>query len=224
MRDHLGVFNVSSDLKFAKGILLLDDCEGTFTWSFTGTDANAAASFAAAAAFMGTNGMLATTGDDSPAEDDTLQIVKYVEVPESGLVVFRVKFGLPDVSIVKGVNVLINIHRDSKVYAAGLLYLPDTPGGYYLGDDGGYHEVAAWANAVPDHAWQMAEIVVDINDLKYISGLLNGVPADLSAMAVYDGGVSAGRFMTIGLNVTAAGAAAAIVYFDNIYVGEFLHI
>ena len=223
-RDHLGVFNISSDLKFAKGILLLDDCEGTCNWIAAGTDANMTVTYETVAAFMGLKGLQLFSGDADPAEDDYVGAVKWVQVPESGLFVLRTKVGFPDVSDVKSVSIGINLYKDTRLYAAGMRYLPNTPAGAYLNSGGTYTAITEFANAVTDNAWINMELVMDINDLTYVSANQNGVEKDLAGIEFYDSGADTGRMVAISLVAITTGANAATVYFDSIYAGEFINL
>jgi hypothetical protein len=224
MRDHLGNFMVSSNLQFARGILLLDDCEGTCTWQKSGTDANVAVTFETAAAFMGTTGLQLFSGDADPAADDIATAYKATGFPESGLVVCRARIASPDLTKVKQVWWGVSVIDGTTLYDATVRWVPNTPAFAYRDTAGDWQAIAALAYGTYALNWCLWELVVDVRAMAYRSVLFNGTRVDLAGIGLYDQGAVAKRELQIGVSVVCLGAAAATLYLDTVYAGEFLEV
>jgi len=224
MRDHLGNFMMASDLQFARGVLLLDDCEGTCTWDATITDANATVTYETAAAFMGTKGLQLFSGDADPAEDDQVVGHKLFGLPESGLLVMRARIASPDISLWKAISVLL-MHQDAaQTYYGEVRFTPADGKVYYSDVGGSMVEIAALLGVQIDGMFVTYELVVDCLAHTYVSVMVNGLRADLADVALYNPAVSTARYAGCSVAGLVAGAAAATLYVDSVYVGEFLHV
>lgn len=224
MRDHLGGFNVSGDLQFAKGISILDDCSGTCTWRVVGTGADPAGTYETAAAFVGLKGMQIKTRVTDPAANDLCTVSKVVALPDSGLLVFRAKFSLVAKGVLSGLTFGMDVENGSRRYQGAVAYYPNGP---ILGwdDSGGTGpEVAAGAFSMDADAWFGMEIVVDCNAYKYVSAQFAHVDLGIGGEGMYDGGATTVKQVEAYMRIGAVGAAAATVYADSIYLGEFLNV
>ena len=223
-RDHLGNFMVSSNLGFARGILLLDDCEGTFTWIATGTGGDDIHAFATVAAFLGLNGMHLRTRVTNPAADDVVSVAKYFGYPEGGLIVLRLRLSSPDWSKVKRIGVGLNLDDGIRVYDPYVVLHPVTHRVEYHDALGNEVQAVAFDCTLQNNGWFTLELAISALDKDYVALAFNGTRVDLSAVALHDAGASAGRCAWCWIDVLAQGANAATAYFDNIYVGEFLDL
>jgi len=223
-RDHLGQFMVSSALGFGRGILLLDDCEGTFNWTVSGTGGDDVHEFATAAAFMGLKGMRLKTRTTGAAANDYVAAARAVGHGEGGLLVIRARVASPDVSVVKNLVMQVTHCDGVNDYSANINIRMSAGTVAYL-------DAAAAAVAMPDlaqtftdGAWFTIELVLDVLTHEYLECFCNGTRVDLAGAGVYDVGASTERGAIVSLSVIAVGAAPAEMYADNIYVGEYLDL
>jgi hypothetical protein len=222
MRDFLPGFNVGSDMGFARGVLLLEDCEGAFTWSIIGTGGDDVHTFAAAAAFMGAYGMQLKTRTTNPAENDYVEAYKFMGFPESKLVVVRLRWASPDLTKVKSFVVDLYLRDGATTWQASLRFDTVNHLVKYLNAAGGSTTIVGMGWTEYPLQFVTAELVIDANAMEYLSVMANGVRAELPDQGLYEVGAETYRACDVGLTVTAAGAAPAEVYVDSVYVGEFL--
>lgn len=223
-RDHIGSFNVSSGLSFARGILLLDDCEGTCNYIKSGTGADPVVDFAAAAAFIGTNGLRIQTRSTTPAQYDIASATKLISLPGSDYVLWRMMCMFPDVSLVEQVALRMYVYYLTNIWQAELRFTPNTPVMQYVNSAGAAANITALSKGVQDNQWFDIELAIDLGKLTYLSARYNGSEADLSAFALYDTGNSALSTLKLNVEIGSAGAAQATAYFDQIYCGEYQNL
>lgn len=223
-RDHLGQFMMGSNLGFAKGVQLLEDCEGTCNWVVAGTGGDDVHAFATAAAFRGLNGMQIKTRTTDAAAADYVSVSRYMGWPESGLVVYRLRFALPDTTKVLAFAANLYLRNGVRVYQAGFKWLPNTPIAYYLGAAGAWVEMATVTWVALNLQWVIVEVVVDALSFEYRSVAANGVRVALDGVGLYDAAADTLRGCDCNVQVAAIGANAAEAYFDDVYVGEFLEV
>jgi len=224
MRDHLGQFVLSSNLQFARGILLLDDCEGTCTWTASATDANATVTFDTAAAFIGVNGLKLFSGDADPAENDYVAATKYLSPPEAGLLCFRARLASPDISLLKTIDIILYYCDGSHLYQFSLRYTVADGSIKYYPASGTLTAIPTLATPINDLQWVNIELIADTRDLAYISARFNGIYASLAGIAPYDTGADTTRRLDLRIITTIAGATEGTLYADCIYAGEFEQI
>lgn len=220
MRDHLGNYQISSDLTFARGILLLDDCEGTFTWIVLGTGGDDVHAYATPAAFMGLNGLRMKTRVTAAAQNDYLDVHKFVGVPESGLLVYRTRLCFPNLTGQASVNMNVAFYNASREWRAMLSVVPATGAVSYYDSAGGMTAVAGLAGLLPAVGWATMELVLDLNTMEYVEAAWDGNRVSLAGIGMYDLGVSTDRAVYVGISIIASAAPPAEIYADNIYVGE----
>ena len=220
-RDWFGSIPIVDGLGFARGIMVLDDCEGTCTWVISGTGGDDVHEFAVAAAFQGTYGLRLATRATGAAADDYVQAVKVFGFPESGLLVARVKIGSVDVSDVKTARLNLQWSNGVKGYSASVHLMMSAGTAQYLNSAGTYTAIACLAQTFSDQAWYTLELAVDCIDNEYVGVFFNGTRVDLADIDVYEAGADTERGAKVGLAVYAVGANQAEIQVDNIYVGEF---
>jgi len=224
MRDNLGNPVWSGKPEFARGVLALDDCEGTFTYENSGTGGDDVHEYATAAAFTGLRGLRMKTRTTSAAADDTLACYKWIGMPESGLIVIRAKIALVAVAPVKSIGIDIRPNNGARQYLATLKSSPNTPKVEYRTTAGAFVEIATMAYNSLALAFIDYEIVIDCRTMTYLSVAWNGIRADLKTIPLENVGAVAARQAAFGIDLYAIGAAPAEVYLDNIYIGEYLDI
>jgi hypothetical protein len=221
-RDFLPGFNVASNMGFAKGVLLLEDCEGTFNWIVDGTGGDDVHAFATAAAFMGTNGMQLKTRATNPAEDDNLCVKKWVGFPESGLLVVRMRLCMVDVSAFGSVQLWGEVADGETAYAWEFWIMPGMGHCYYHSAAGPLVAIDGLDAMPVDASWFLVEAVLDLKAMEYVSLTVNGVRADLAGLAIVTGEAATERYNCVAITIATAGAAPCELYADHIYVGEFV--
>ena len=220
-RDFVGRFNVSSDLSFARGVLLLEDCEGTFTWRTSGTGVGWASTFETAAAFFGTKGMQVLTRIGTPAEDDISVATRGLPAPVQEVMTLRWRMSAPDVSVVKRMLVEMVFRDGAKEWRGGIEYRPNEPVWNYRNSAGGVTAITGAVNSISDADWVQGEFTLDLKAHQYTEARLQGRIHPMVGVAMQEVGASTDRMAHVQVTVYAAGAVQAIAYFDNIYVGEF---
>lgn len=223
-RDHLGQFMVSSSLGFARGILILEDCEGTMNWTVSGTGGDDVHAFATAMAFMGTYGLSMATRTTAAAQNDLLQVVKLVGYPETGLLVLRARLMFPDLTGAASVNLVCAAFNGVREWVGMLSIIPATGVVSYYNSVGGMTNVAGLAGLIQANGWATMELVVDMLRMEYIEAAWNGRRADLSGASLNDAAATTYRECRIGLSIVASAAPPARLAADNIYAGEFLDV
>ena len=91
MREFQARVPIGSNMMFARGVLLLDDCDGTLGWVASGTGGDDVHAFSTDYAFSGVNSLKLVTRTTGAAAGDTLTVARVVEYPESGLLVYRAR-------------------------------------------------------------------------------------------------------------------------------------
>jgi len=215
---------VSSNLGFARGVLLLEDCEGTFTWVDSGTGGDDVHEFATAAAFMGLQGMRLKTRTTGAAANDYVMVSKPMGYPESGLCVARARIAVPALAAVGGFTLAVVARNGTRRWQGELVVSPNAPTVEYLNAAGAWTAVAALAYAPVVFGFVTLEVALDLRSMEYVEGAWNGARADLAGVSMYDAAADTARGLTLAVSVRAAGAAAAELYADNLYVGEFLDV
>ncbi len=223
-RDHVGLYPVSSQMGFSRGIILLDDAEGTFNWTVTGTGSDFAASYETDAAFMGTKGIKLVTKTTTPAENDSCQIERFMPYPEADLLTMRMRCCLPLVSNVKYVMFSVYTYDGERLYQAEMLWQPKDGGVYMAVEHLQSIEIPGSNWEVVNGAWVTMEFTVNLKDKKYISAMFNGTRADMSAHLIEVLSASTKRYMRINAKVVADGAAQTTIYCDFIYAGEYVEL
>jgi hypothetical protein len=224
MRDNLGNPQFSGRPEFSRGILLLDDCEGTCNWVASGTGANYSATYDTAAALTGLKGLKLATRPLTPAADDECVATRLMSYPESGMLVFRCAATSTDLTKVKSIGILLQVKNGTNAYYANLLWSPTTGHVTYLDAAGAEIEIPALETLSESLAFLQIEIVVDALAMQYIEVAFNGRRASLAGIGLYDAGAFPGRDVALQIQVIAVGADPAIAYVDNIYCGEYLNI
>jgi len=222
MRDYFGNLPIVSSMGFMRGIMVLDDCEGTMTWIVTGTGGDDVHAYETAAAWQGEKGLHLKTRTTATAQDDWVHLQKIFDHPASGLLVARLRLCTPDAAKTKSIIVTLRDDDGSQQYAAAIMLAPATNKIYYLNSAGAYVELTAIPQTFANYNWYTLELAADCRTHKYLHVRFNGLSADLSAQAMYNDAATSGRSAQLRLLVTAAVTGPGEAYMDNIYVGEYL--
>jgi len=223
-RDFLGNFNVSSDMQFSRGILLLDDMEGTDLWTASGNAGDYDVSLDTAAAFFGTKGLNMKSRVTSPASGDYVKALRLIPFPGSDLCVIRFRVCLPDVSKLDKFRLLVQFFRSSRSRIAGLEYHPNDPDLKYQDSVAGWTVLSGYDQAVVDGEWFTMELALDLATAKYIHVELNGIRTDFTEPFFDNSDASGYRYCQFSFYAYTAGAAAVSAYVDAVYCGEFLDV
>lgn len=219
--EHVGNYPIVGDMKFARGMLLLDDCEGTYNWANTGTGGDFAGSFETTAGFFGTKGLKMLTKSTTPAENDYMQILRKVPLPEANLVVWRMLIRVPDISDVTEFRTKLIFLRAADWWEAGLKWTIATPKLEHLTTNGAYIDIPGLAKTTTDGCWYVMELVVDLVQHEYVSALMFGRRVDLSGATMRDVGSTTFNRMEMTVRIQAAGANIAEANLDSMYCGEY---
>lgn len=221
-RDHFPNIPIGAGMGFARGVMLLDDCEGTNTWIAGGTGGDDVHLFATAAAFQGTYGLRLKTRTTDAAAADSLSVRKILSYPESGLFVHRFRFCTPDVTKIADLMLVPYIYDGTDIWSPVIWYTFATGVVEYQNSAGAAVALTALAHTIPNLCWSIIELVLDLKAKQYVSLMINGLRADLSGLGLQDTGDDAARDISLGIAISAVGADPAEMYLDNIYAGEYL--
>jgi len=222
VRDHFGNLPVLAGMAFSRDVLLLDDCEGTFTYIIVATGGDDTHEYLAAAAYAGTAGMHLKTRVTAAVENDYIQACKFLGYPESGLLVGRVKVAIPTLAAVKTIDFALSANAGANAYMGQLKWTIATGVVAYIDAAGAAQTVAALENIPYATAFCTLELALDLRTMTYLHARVNGLTADLSGIALYDGGAEAFRYTAWALKATASASPPAQIYAANIYAGQSL--
>jgi len=216
-------FNVSSSIQYDRGVLLADDCEGAERWIKSGTGEDYAVTFTSQAAAFGLKGMLLQTKATTPADGDVITIYRTFPFPVSKLIVMRLRYCYQTIVHVKSFSVTLILKNEVREYHAGLKVSPQVPKMERLNSLGGWKLIGGYGQSRQSGDWDMMELQVDVGHLAYKTCLSMGIEKDLEAGSIYNAGESTDRSGRIQIEVESDGSGIAPMYFDSIYVGEFVH-
>lgn len=224
MRDHLGVFNVSSDLQFARGILLLDDFEGTLNWKILGSNANHSGDVHADAAFMDSQGLKLDTGATATADGDYVMAVKGIGWPSNDLLVMRFRVALEQIADCEMVSIFPEAKDGSDQMHARVDWHPGDGTVEYLDSAGSMQSLGTYGWTIDADTFVEMELVLDLATHQYISFALNGEETDMAGIAYQDVGDDTDRLLLMRIYVECTAAGNAVAYVDSFYAGQFLYI
>ena len=221
-RDHLRQFPIGGDLGFTRGILMLDQCEGTPAWQKAGTGSDHALAYDAAAAWVGEKGLKVTTRTTTPTAGDFVQCFRHVEHVETGLVVLRYKFSWPTLSQVQKTEVYLAQDDGDDVWQAMIRWVQADGFVTYQDSSSSQSATIITAGSLLNKQWAAIELVIDLKKHQYVSVRMFGTLVDLSGVGMFfsEGGGSA-KSMLVELRHYAAGANAAAMHYDYLFLGEF---
>lgn len=221
MRDHLGIFNVSSDLSFARGVHIIDNAEGTFTWTVTGTGGDDVHEHATVAAYMGTNGIHLKTRTTDSAENDYVAITKHTSYPESGLLLARWRFASPDIPKVKTMEIGLLTYTPDGNRCYGIKLDPNAGTLTYIDSGGSYVTITGGGSSLNNSQFIVMELAIDLRAMLYLDTMVNGIRSSLAGVAGQTLAPGSSRFCSIIMTLVAGGDGPAAAYIDSVYVGEF---
>lgn len=224
MRDHLGQFQLSSNMHFSKGVLCMDDCVGAMNWTKSGTGGDDLLEHAAAAAFFGATGLHLKTRTTDAAQNDSIVAQKNFDFPASGLLVYRAKLNSPSLAAANSISLQTNACAADTLNSFSLNYNPAGPALYYIASGGNPIELTGANIEITDNQWQTIEIVLNLLTMTAISVTWCGHTYDLSGVGMFIGIPDSATYTQLRISLITTAAAPAELYADAIYAGEFLDI
>jgi len=218
MRDHLGNTLLASNLEFARGVQLLDDCEGTCNWIAAGTGGDYVVTYATAAACFGLKGLHLATRTTDTAADDVVSATKRFNRSPNGLLVARGKLMCPDWTLVKYLSIALNVYHISRLYKAIFRYTPATDVHAYLNTAGTYTTITLMVERYTNGTWLTWELSINWTQLKYWGLTLADYTPAVSTAGMYNSGAGTTMEAELILSIQSVGAAVATAYFDAISV------
>lgn len=223
-RDFLGDYRVSADLTFAKGVLLLDQCGNTLPWYIYGDGTDFDIAIKREAAFFGNHGIRLRTKATTPAENNIVTARRMIPFPETNLLVYRLLINTPEVAKTKAIFIRADFNDGSRAYAAALKWLPNGPYLQYLNAVGNYETIQGYDQDASDEAWISIEVVVKLATHEYVSCTFNGIKTSLKDLGIYDEAAVNNIYHYFEIGNIANAAYQSEIYFDSVYIGEFLNI
>jgi hypothetical protein len=223
-REFIGRRCLSERMGFGRGVLFLENCEGTCNWIATGTGGNDWHGFTTTAAFRGKYGVRLKTRTTAPEADDWVQMARTVSYPESGLLVLRLRWSVLAKNQAKWVVVGLVADDGNRRYEAFLRLSTSASVVHYGNAAGGFTQIGEMSQTFVSLAWYAVELVIDCRAHQWIEVIFGGVRKSLAGVALYDAGATAGRGTTCLVRVTTREAGPAEVVVDDVYVGELLEV
>jgi len=224
MRDFLGNPLQSAFPQFDPGVLLLDDCDGTFAWVPTGTGGDDVHEYATAAALHGARGLRLKNRTASAAASDYLTVTRKVNQPESKLLVMRVRVAAVDKTKLSSFWIGINERSAFFHYAYKLKWVVNAHWLYYWKSDGSWGAVAGAEFPEDDGVWIDLQLVLDVGKKSYHAVVANGYRVGMVGYAGQNLGVASGRQVDVSMGIVNAINSPGEVYVDLIYVGSHLDV
>jgi len=224
MRDHLGNFALASNMHFARGVLLLDDCEGGMWWTPSGTGGDDVHELSTDAAFTGTKSLKTATRTTLAAANDNILLTRSMPRSESGLVAMRCMAMMVDVSATYSIELNLSDDNGTDMINGALQWLPNTPQLQYLDAAGADQVIPGGALSVADGQWVNIELIIDCKDQQFLTARLDGAVFDLRGLGLYHAPTGHLSTLYLALNQSSAAAAPSTVYYDNIAVTEYLDL
>jgi len=219
-REFIAWAGLSDQAGFDPDVLLLDNCEGTFSWVATGTGGGDTHEFALQAALGGRYGLQLKTRVGGAMAGDWLVGTRVFGYPERGLLVARLRMAGYMLATVGQMGFELGAADGTRLWQASLVVQPNVPSCSYLNALGGLTAIAGLGYSPGELSWTTLELVIDLVTHRYVEAGWSGARVGLGGVALRDGGVDTSRWASLGARVETSGAAAAEVFFDNVYVGE----
>lgn len=211
---------ISVDEKISKKLIWRHPCNSAVMFTVTGTDANAAGTIGAESGYFETNGLTIFSGDADPLNNDYVLATKRICLPVGDISIVRMRFGIPDISLLQYVEVIYKVERDTREYYFVMYIQPNVPRVSYETALGVYTEVPELSLAITDGFWTNLEMVCDVKNGKMLQMEMYGIKVDLNRVSVYDVGAVVEQKSEIAIMGRISGAAAAKLYVDEIVIFE----
>jgi len=224
MRDHLGNFALASNMHFARGVLLLDDCEGGMWWTPSGTGGDDVHELSTEAAFTGAKSLKTATRTTSAAVHDNVALARYMSRSESGLVAMRLMIMMPDVSATYSIELNLYDYTIPDIYQGSLRWYPNIPLLQYVDAANDAQPIPGADLTVLDNQWVNMELIIDCHGHQYLTARLDGAVFDLTGLGLYHRDVGNSEALILTVKQYSAAAAPSVVYYDNIAVTEYLDL
>jgi len=214
-REHIPAASLTSHHGFARDVLLLDDCQGTFNWTAAGTGGDDVHAYAAAAAFTRLKGMHLATRTTAAADNDYLSATRRLGLPESEVLRLQCRLNIPLMAKVAEVDVQLSINDGINLCCfairlmclSGLVQREDT--------DGNWVTIPGITVNWSDAASVLLALDVSVRSMNYLALSLNGLRAALPPEGGYLEASAAGRGITLRYGIWASAAPPATVYITD---------
>ena len=220
MRDHLGREVLASDWRFARDVLFLDDCQGTFNWEVTSTGEPDIHEYNTVWPLSGVKGLMLQTRSVGQAPGDYVQVARHLSFPESEQLVVRCRLALGTPVRAEYGEVRAVVRNGGREYHGAFSCWPNVPAQRYLDAAGAWQPLPGMGFAIVDGGAYVCEFVLDARTMQYVAMQFGGVRTSLAGVALHDHAASADRGVSLVLRVVTAGAAVASLYAGSFYVGE----
>lgn len=221
MRDHLGNPFFSGRPEFARGVLLMDDCEGALTWTKSGTAGDSTLSLDAEAAFYGATGMKLVSRTTGAAAGDTIQAYKGVDIPESGLLVFRAKIRCPNTARLDKIDLSAAVYIGATYKEAVLRWDEQLGKLQYKDDTGAFVDLMTGGPNAYQGTWTTMELMIDTRAFRYIRARYNGQVYDLDGINLLSAAAANLRQCLLRITASTETAFPVTLHADCIYAGEY---
>ena len=206
--------------KYNRAIILLDSAEGTDRWVESGTGGDDGFTSETAACLMETQGFYIKTRATGAADGDYMDGYRRLPYPHGTLLVYRMRVAPFQAANIASIEMRIELKTGADLYKAALRWDIENETLKYLDSAGSYQEISGHGFSVVDQMWETMELQIDPSSMEYVKSFLHGIEDSLSGIAMQDAGNTTDHGLYVYIRVEAAGAAQAVVFADNIYVGE----
>jgi len=223
-RDHVAPFPLASNMRFAKGVLLLEDFSGANRWETISGVGDLAVERINTDYDTPTHCLSIKSRTTAAANLDLVTVGLPCTYPESDIITVRGKWKTAAPATASLITIDIRAYNGSTLVNPRLLWdLTNTRIQYY--------NAALSHTPIPEMdpgpalgVWDTWEITFNLKAAQYISALASGIRKDLSGIPIATSGVESDRKVLIYLTTLANASAPSTVLFDSIYAGEYTNI
>jgi hypothetical protein len=224
MLDYDKAHLLGAGLQWNRRTLLVDDCENAARWIKTGNAGDYSVNRVGGAGWFGYYGMDVRTRATGATLGDWAESFQMLGFPIGKVVVVRARLGIPNRAVTEQNEMEFECVDGANSCRFGLGYSVGADTGRYLGAGGTYVDVADLAMVIVNQARVLFEMVVDVEAGVYGRVTLNGVEVDLRGVAGVVDDLSGWKGTRFLVRTTTDGSAQSVLWYDEVYVGEYLDV
>jgi len=224
MRDFLGNPLQSAFPQFDPGVLLLDDCDGTFAWVPTGTGGDDVHEYSTVAALHGAKGLRLKTRTTGAAANDNLTVTRKVAQPESKLLVMRVRVAVVDKTKLSSFWIGITERSAYYNYVYKFNWVVNAHQWEYWKGDGSWGAVGLGQCPEDDGVWIDMQLILDVGSKSYQAVVGNGQRVSMVGYGGQSLGATTRRQVDVAMGIITPVNSPGEVYVDLIYVGSHMDV
>lgn len=223
-RDHLSPFPLTSNMRFAKGVLLLEDFSGANRWQTIAGVGDLEVTLIDTDYDTPTKCLSVKSRTTDAANFDSVTVGMDCTYPATNIITIRGKWKTATPATAALVTVDIRVYNGVTLVNPRLLWDVTNQLVKYYDAAGSYVTITEMSPGPALGVWDTWELTFNLATAEYVSALATGVRKDLSGVPIITSGVETDRKLLIYLVTFANASAPSTVLFDSIYAGEYTDI